>query len=384
MNINGKMLLCRSYDKKGKNMIRILHVVTYMGRGGLETMLMNYYRHIDRSKVQFDFLVHRDFEADYDEEIRNLGGRIYYVSRLVPWSRGYRQELKRFFKKHTEYKIVHVHQDCLSSVALQCAKECGIPVRIAHSHNNSQDKNWKYLVKMYYKRKIPRYATHLFACNEAAGAWMFGRNEFKVIYNAIDIQRYEYSKLVSDKIKQELSLANNIIVGHVGRFRPQKNHVFLIDVFNECLKINSNMKLVLVGDGEEEDKIRKKVHEMGIDDHVLFTGARSDVNQLMQAMNVFVLPSLYEGLPVTMIEAQTAGISCVISDRVSEECIVTKGLVSSVSLEEPPKIWAEKILQRSKKTKEKHGYEIKEAGYDIATSAKELELFYLQQAEGRL
>ena len=136
-------------------MIRVLHVVTYMGRGGLETMLMNYYRHIDRSKVQFDFLVHREFEADYDEEIKSLGGRIYHVSRLVPWSRKYKAELRRFFRTHSEYKIVHVHQDCLSSVALQCAKECGIPDRIAHSHNSNQDKNIKYLFKRYYMRKIP-------------------------------------------------------------------------------------------------------------------------------------------------------------------------------------------------------------------------------------
>lgn len=145
-------------------MIRVLHVVTYMGRGGLETMLMNYYRHIDRSKVQFDFLVHREFEADYDEEIKSLGGRIYHVSRLVPWSRRYKAELRRFFRTHPEYKIVHVHQDCLSSVALQCAKECGIPVRIAHSHNSNQDKNIKYLFKRYYMRKIPETATELFAC----------------------------------------------------------------------------------------------------------------------------------------------------------------------------------------------------------------------------
>jgi len=132
-------------------MIRVLHVVTYMGRGGLETMLMNYYRHIDRSKVQFDFLVHREFEADYDEEIKSLGGRIYHVSRLVPWSRRYKAELRRFFRTHPEYKIVHVHQDCLSSVALQCAKDCGVPVRIAHSHSSSAVKNIKYPIKLYEK-----------------------------------------------------------------------------------------------------------------------------------------------------------------------------------------------------------------------------------------
>ena len=170
-------------------MIRVLHVVTYMGRGGLETMLMNYYRHIDRSKVQFDFLVHREFEADYDEEIKSLGGRIYHVSRLVPWSRRYKAELRRFFRTHPEYKIVHVHQDCLSSVALQCAKDCGVQVRIAHSHNSNQDKNIKYLFKRYYMRKIPETATELFACGKAAGDWMFGGKSYRLLPNAIAAEK---------------------------------------------------------------------------------------------------------------------------------------------------------------------------------------------------
>ena len=143
--------------------IRILHVVTYMGRGGLETMIMNYYRQMDRTKVQFDFLVHRDFRADYDDEIEQLGGRIYRIGRLVPWSGAYQRALDAFFAAHPEYRVVHVHQDCLSAVILKAAKKHGVPVRIAHSHSSSQDKNLKYLIKLYYKRQIPRHATALFA-----------------------------------------------------------------------------------------------------------------------------------------------------------------------------------------------------------------------------
>ena len=217
-------------------MIRVLHVVTYMGRGGLETMLMNYYRHIDRSKVQFDFLVHREFEADYDEEIKSLGGRIYHVSRLVPWSRRYKAELRRFFRTHPEYKIVHVHQDCLSSVALQCAKECGIPVRIAHSHNSNQDKNIKYLFKRYYMRKIPETATELFACGKAAGDWMFGGKTYRLLPNAIAAEKYIYEEEKAKKIKKELDLEKNLVIGHIGRFNPQKNHKFLIDIFEKCFE----------------------------------------------------------------------------------------------------------------------------------------------------
>lgn len=364
-------------------MIRVLQIVTYMGRGGLETMLMNYYRHIDRNKVQFDFLVHRDFEADYDSEIKALGGRIYHISRLIPWSMKYRKELKHFFREHPEYKIVHVHQDCLSSVALQCAKECGVPVRIAHSHNSSQDRNLKYLIKLHYMKKIPVFATNLFACSKSAGRWMFGEaGSFQVLNNAIDVDCYRYSPSEDRNVREELSLGNSIIIGHVGRFDSQKNHEFLIDIFFECQKRNSDLKLVLVGDGIGRDKIRKKVQNMNIQDKVIFTGIRSDVHRLMQAMNVFVFPSLYEGLPVTMIEAQASALPCVISDHVSEECIITEGLVTVRKLDESPSEWAEHILQRTNQIRQDHICEVKASGYDINTEAKRLEEFYLQKGEG--
>lgn len=269
-------------------MIRVLHVVTYMGRGGLETMLMNYYRHIDRSKVQFDFLVHREFEADYDEEIKSLGGRIYHVSRLVPWSRKYKAELRRFFRTHSEYKIVHVHQDCLSSVALQCAKECGIPVRIAHSHNSNQDKNIKYLFKRYYMRKIPETATELFACGKAAGDWMFGGKTYRLLPNAIAAEKYIYEEEKAKKIKKELGLEKNIVIGHIGRFNPQKNHKFLIDIFEKCFEKNQKVRLMLIGDGEGRKEIENKVKERGLQDNVIFMGVRRDVPELLQAMDVFV------------------------------------------------------------------------------------------------
>lgn len=362
-------------------MIRVLHVVTYMGRGGLETMLMNYYRHIDRSKVQFDFLVHREFEADYDEEIKSLGGRIYHVSRLVPWSRRYKAELRRFFRTHPEYKIVHVHQDCLSSVALQCAKECGIPVRIAHSHNSNQDKNIKYLFKRYYMRKIPETATELFACGKAAGDWMFGGKAYQLLPNAIAAEKYIYEEEKAKKIKKELDLEKNIVIGHIGRFNPQKNHKFLIDIFEKCFEKNQKVRLMLIGDGEGRKEIENKVKERGLQDNVIFMGVRKDVPELLQAMDVFVFPSLYEGLPVTMIEEQAAGVPAVISNRVSEECIITKDLVKVEGLEETPEQWADKILKQAKINKSDRNEEIKKAKYDVETTAKWLEEYYLKKAE---
>ena len=167
-------------------MVRILHVVTHMNRGGLETMIMNYYRTIDRGEVQFDFLVHRQERADYDDEIEELGGVIYRVSRLNPFSKKYKKELETFFQLHPEYAVIHVHQDCMSSVILKIAKKCGVRVRIAHSHSASQTKNIKFVIKKIYQKQIHKYATKLLACGNDAGKWMFQGVEFEVLNNAID------------------------------------------------------------------------------------------------------------------------------------------------------------------------------------------------------
>lgn len=352
-----------------------------MGRGGLETTLMNYYRHIDRSKVQFDFLVHRAFEADYDREILALGGKIFHVSRLIPWSGAYKKELKRFFEKHPEYKIVHVHQDCLSSVALRCAEECGIPVRIAHSHNSNQDRNLKYLIKRHYMKEIPNFATDLFACGKDAGDWMFAGHSYRLLRNAIQIQEYTFSQNTANRIKNELNLTHHVVIGHVGRFHPQKNHAFLIDIFHECAKRNAEVRLLLVGDGEGKKAILDKVQALGLQDKVVFTGVRTDVNELMQAMDVFVFPSLYEGLGIVAVEAQAAGLPCVISENVPDECVVTTGLVTAKKLSDTPQEWAQHILKRIHCPRTDHTCEIAAAGYDIVTAAKQLEKFYVQKYE---
>lgn len=362
--------------------VRILHVVTYMGRGGLETMLMNYYRHIDRSKVQFDFLVHRDFEADYDQEILSLGGRIYHLPRLNPFSIHYHKELDSFFKNHPEYQIVHVHQDCMSSIALKAAYKNHIPVRIAHSHSSSQDKNIKYLIKRYFMRSIPQYATHLFACGEEAGNWMFNGANYQIVRNAIDSKLFSYNENIRNKIRKEFNFLNNqMIIGHVGRFNYPKNHDFLIDVFNKVHKIINNSKLLLVGTGVLEDEIRKKVKELNLTDDVIFLGNRNDVNDLMQAMDIFVFPSHYEGLPVTLVEAQASGLPVIKSNYVPDQCIMTPN-VYTLSLSSSPKEWASKIIDIMKEYRRTDAsHYIIENQYDISTNAKWLEKFYIGEVE---
>lgn len=361
--------------------VRILHVVTYMGRGGLETMLMNYYRHIDRSKVQFDFLVHRDFEADYDQEILSLGGRIYHLPRLNPFSIHYYKELNLFFKNHPEYRVVHVHQDCMSSIALKAAYRSHVPVRIAHSHNANQDKNIKYLIKRYFMRSIPQYATHLFACGEEAGNWMFNGKKFIVLNNAIDTKKFAYDIDKRNIVRDKLAITDDFIIGHVGRFNKQKNHDFLIDIFNEVHKMLNNSKLLLVGTGDLEDKIKEKVNSFNLANNVLFVGNRDDVNELMQAMDIFVFPSHYEGLPVTLVEAQASGLPVIKSNYVPDQCIMTPN-VYTLSLSNSPKEWADEIIKMMKEYKRTDtSHYIMENQYDISVNAKWLEEFYMGEVK---
>ena len=362
-------------------LIRILQVVTHMERGGLESMLMNYYRHIDREKVQFDFLVHRQERAAFDDEIESLGGKIYRLPRLVPWSKAYLSELKCFFDEHPEYEVVHVHQDCLSSVILKAAAQHHIPVRIAHSHNANQDKNLKYPIKLWYKRSIPKYATNLFACGKDAGDWMFSGAPYQIINNAIDAAAYAYDPEKRAEMRCQLGLTDELVVGHVGRFNQQKNHPFLLEVFAALLKKEPHAVLLLVGGGEDMPKMQAKAQTLGIAERVRFLGVRSDVADLMQAMDVFVFPSLYEGLPVTMVEAQASGLPCVISDKVPSECILTDGLVDILPLLANPDAWAAKILEKRRILRTDHHTEITAHGFDITTEAVKLQKFYINAYE---
>lgn len=360
--------------------IRVLQVVTHMERGGLESTLMNYYRHIDRERVQFDFLVHRQERAAFDDEIESLGGKLYRLPRLVPWSEGYLAALNHFFDEHPEYKIVHVHQDCLSSVILRAAAQHNIPVRIAHSHNANQDKNLKYPIKLWYKRSIPKYTTNLFACGKDAGDWMFGGAPYQIINNAIDATSYSFNPKNRIEVRHQLGLADKLIIGHVGRFNPQKNHPFLLDIFAALLKKEPNAVLLLVGGGEDMPKIQAKAHALGIAEHVRFLGVRSDVAALMQAMDVFVFPSLYEGLGIVLIEAQAAGLPCVVSDTIPREAYLTD-LVTAERLSSSTETWADNILEKRNFPRTDRRAEIAAHGFDIATEAVKLQEFYINAYE---
>lgn len=306
------------------NPIRVAQIVGKMNGGGVEAVVMNYYRHIDRSKVQFDFLVDSDSTLIPREEIESLGGRVFEVP---PYQHvvEYQRELQRLFKQEG-WKIVHSNINALSVFPLRAAKKAGVPVRIAHSHSTSGKGEYaKNALKAVLKTQSNRYPTHRFACSKFAGEWLFGKAaHFEVVYNAIDLDCFCFNAEARAQARADLGLVGNqFAIGHVGRFTAQKNHAFLIDVFAEVAKRRDDAVLLLVGTGEAGASVKALVDERGLTDRVKFLGQRSDVNRLYQAFDAFVLPSLYEGLCLVGVEAQVAGLPCLFSDAITREVDVT-------------------------------------------------------------
>ena len=325
-------------------MIRILQCVNNMHRAGLETVLMNYYRNIDRTRVQFDFLVHRQEESDYDREILAMGGRIYRAPRLYPQNYpAYFAFMKAFFRDHPEYRIVHSHIDAMSYLPLLAAKQAGIPVRIAHSHSTSIDMDLKYPLKQFFRFRLGSAATHFFSCGQKAGNFLFRGQPYHFVPNAVDADQFRYSESLRQAKRRELGLTNELVIGHAGRLTGVKNHEFLLRVFARLLQRRPDAVLLLAGAGEKEADLRSLSHELGLDDSVRFLGSRGDMAALYQAMDVFVMPSLFEGVPVVGIEAQLAGLPCIFSDRVPDEVCFTD-LCRFLSLELAEDVWVDEIL----------------------------------------
>lgn len=359
--------------------IRILHVIGIMNRGGAETMIMNLYRQIDRSKVQFDFVEHTDGPAVFDEEILSLGGKIYHCPRFAGKNYfSYKQWWKQFFQNDGEqYEIIHGHIGSTAGIYLCIAKKYG-KYTIAHSHSTQGCLTIKQIIYRVLARKVRYVADCFFACSQRAGQDRFGNNkEFIVLNNAIQVGKYTFNQEIRNKVRKELSIKNEYVIGHVGRFSFEKNHIFLLEIFQEVKKKLNDSKLLLVGAGEDFNTIKRKIHELGLSDSVILTGVRGDVDRLMQAMDVFVFPSLYEGLGIAQIEAQAAGLPCVISDRVPTEGILIKELVTSMDLNSTGKQWADVIIKKKQMLRQDTGDQIRQQGYDISDTAKWLEDFYL-------
>lgn len=358
-------------------MIRVLQVVNNMHRAGLETMLMNYYRNIDRTKIQFDFLTHRPEKGDYDDEIISMGGKVYYAPRLYPQNYlQYFKWMKKFFNEHPEYKIIHSHIDAMSYLPLLAAKLNKIPVRIAHSHNTSIDKDFKLPLKLFFKKLLPSVATNFCACGKEAGNFLFPNKQSTFIPNAINIEKFLYNKELRIKKRKELGLEKKIVIGHIGRLSYQKNHKFLIEIFSEILKKEKESILLLIGVGEKEKELKEQVKKLNIEKEVYFLGKREDVAELYQAMDLFLMPSLFEGVPVVGVEAQFSGLPCIFSDKVPKEVKFKKNVIF-ISLNILPKIWCDEILKIRKGKEKRELVNSEESIYNIKNAKERLEKLYL-------
>lgn len=363
-----------------KEPIRILQCVSNMDRAGIETMLMNFYRNIDRQKVQFDFLANKSKIGAYDDEIRRMGGKIYVSPGLNPlkWAK-YQKYMKELFTNHPEYRIIHCQNEMMGFPALYAAKKNGIKVRIAHSHNTIIRKDLKFLIKSVYKHEIKKVSTINVACGYDAGAFLFGK-DFKVIKNAIDTSKFKYNEKTRKNIRNKLKVKEECVIGMVARFEPQKNHKFIIEVFNSILKKDNNFKLLLIGEGTLEQKIHEEVEKLGIKDKVIFTGSIPDVNDYYNAMDIFVLPSFHEGLPVVGIEAQVSGLACIFSSNITREVKINDN-VYYVNINDKQK-WVDTICNNKKEKRVDGISNIIESGYEIKTAAKKLQDWYCKLYEG--
>ena len=356
--------------------IRVAHVMGKMVSGGVESVVMNYYRNIDKKKLQFDFIVDEDSTYIPRDEIENMGGRVILVP---PYQKifSYIKKLKIVFKEN-EYKIVHSHLNTLSIFPLYAAKVSKVPVRIAHSHSTSNKKEWKKNILKYILKPFSKVnATHYFCCSEHAGRWLFGNkvydeNKVTLINNAIDIEDFIYDEQIRYKIRNKLNIEDKLVICHIGRFVEQKNHEKLIDIFFEIHRKNENTVLLLIGEGPLLEKIKEKVSKLGLNKYVIFLGVRDDVKELMQGMDVFLFPSLYEGLGLVLIEAQAAGLPCITSTEVPTIVKITD-LVEFIPLSSDSTTWCKVLLNKYKDTIRKSSIkDIYNSGYDISKESQKL------------
>lgn len=370
--------------------IKVLHVVGAMYPGGLENFIMNLYEHIDRNEVSFDFAVHARKENDYVKLIESMGGRVFLLDRLTTHPIRSLRTLRKLVSDE-KYDIVVRHtSNALVTPQLLVAKKAGA-ITICHSHTSTDAKKIPHYLGRLFMKKATDYRI---TCSEPASKWMFGKLDSIMVKNAIDLDKFAYSKAYDDEIRREFGITEDApIFGHVGNFVASKNHLFMLDVFREIVRKNPSAKLIFVGDGDVRNEVEVRRHEYGLDDSVILTGVRRDANKFMSAFDLLLFPSVYEGLPLTLIEAQAAGLPCLISDTITTEVVVTEGLINYEALDIPVSDWAGKALELAVASHEgKMGNpdyrkaqrkSIAVAGYDIETLSNWYLEFFKKIVDGR-
>lgn len=363
--------------------LRVLHVLGGVGLGGAESRIMDLYRQMDRDEIQFDFLVHRNDGKPqfYDEEIKSLGGRIYALPKFRVYNYfSYYKAVTSFFAMHHEFQVVQGHMTSTAAIYLPIAKRFGIPVTVAHARNAGVVKGPKGIATRCLRRGLAKKADVLFACSELAGEDVFGKEAMKqgrvkVIHNAIDVKRFAFHEKIRQEAREALEITDRLVLGHVGRFDYQKNHPYLLEVFAAVSQKRPDAVLLLLGDGQARPAMEERCRELGIAERVRFLGNRKDTERYYQAMDVFLLPSFFEGLPGVLVEAQAAGLACIVSDTVTREAEATD-LVSWLSIDEPPERWAEEVIKRAVYVRRNTAKELTQAGFDVRTQAAGYTAFY--------
>ena len=371
--------------------VRILHILGNTQLGGAESRIMDLYRHMDRSVVQFDFVVHSKEEGYFNEEIRKLGGRIFRVPRFRVLNYfSYCRAWKKLLQEHrdadgrSEFHMIQGHMTSTAAIYLPIARKCGIETTIAHARSAGVDKGLKGILTRFLRRNLSKKADYLFTCSELAGISVFGKKAVeqgrtRFLPNAIDCQKFAPDPLVREKIRRELGIENCYVIGHVGRFHYAKNHEYLLRVFAELVKRKTrDYVLLLLGEGSGMEDIRILSRELGLGDKVYFLGNKSNVNDYYQAMDYFVYPSRFEGMPGTIVEAQTAGLRCLMSDTICKEVIATE-LVTTRSIREDPGLWADEIEQHLQYQRSSRVDEMKELGFDVHGQAVLMTDFYTKE-----
>lgn len=360
--------------------IRVLAIVHQLKPGGLENRLMDIIRNIDHSRLIIDVFTYSLEPGVFDDEVKALGNKVFYNQPLTVknmiW---YVKYFRSFLKSHPEYKIVHAHQDAWCSVFCKGAYLAGVPIRIAHSRTAISSLSLKNIVKNVIKLPTKKYANFYFAVSEKAGRWLYGnkmyeKGEVQIWPNAIDANKFYYNKDIREDIRISNGWDNKYVVMHVGNFTPPKNHSFILEVFNEIHKMDKDAILVLVGTGDR-NPLDEYVNEYNLSDVVEFLGSRNDVNDLLQGADVFLFPSIFEGLPGALVEAQASGLYCVMSDTIAEEVQITNNLTIK-SLSESPRIWAESVLKYKYCERFNERECIEKKGFDIHSLTEKLCEFY--------
>lgn len=368
--------------------VKVLQYTGAMNRGGAETLLMNIYRNINRDKFEFHFITHSKNKSDYDDEINKLGGKVIYIEKpRVKNLNRFSNQFRQIINDYGPYEAIHTHMQLFNGIILKEAEKNGIKVRISHAHLNGdycRKSLFREVYVNYSKKLINKHCTHKLSCSNESGKYLYNSSNFKLIKNAIDINQFKFDEK-SNFLKKQLNIENkNKLIVHIGTFKNAKNHDFIIDVFNELNEIYNNYNLILVGRGELEESIKQKVKLLGLEKKVYFLGTREDIPEILQSSDVFFMPSILEGLPVVLVEAQAAGVPCVISSNIPKECDMKLNLIKSLDLQDSKEEWVKELINSSNIEKTCFKDRVKKIikhGYDLDNNVDILGKLYLGEDE---